>query len=465
MLSHVDEHVRLGRKRGAFRNERSETKKLFCWCGEVGYRRHVYTDKEDNTRYLTDELLGLQTAQTLSLDVLLRALNLSGEISYRKVASRIEEWTGVRRAPETYRRWILRVGRYIREQERVERFLMFEDPSLQRECGQQKSPEFLFLEADGCYIFLREEEMTETLATLFEGRNDNEKKKGASKKEVYLGLWYEGKRPRRGTFGNGQWEVTGKTYFGGFGDVEEFWDLAAVLGYKRYGLGPDTMVLGNGDGGLWIGPHYEDFARHLFVLCRYHWKRDVFRSFPEEAGRKIIADIEADKKEDTIRVLDEALRTCSQKDAKKGKKLEKLKGYLLNNWEEIQNYARLKEFLREKDPALARIGVIEGHIYQVLYLRFESRGGCWSKDGLNSLFRVLTSKLNGVLDGILKKAGWKGLLKTWGLPEKERARRRKRKVTACIDGIFPILQGPVGKPIAMALKGILHPVSAALALR
>ena len=465
LLDQVDDHIRTKRERGLFHNGHFETKKILLWCGEADYRRRVYTDREDNTRYLADELLGLEKAQAVSLDVLLRALTLAGEASYRKVASLIENWTGVRRAPETYRRWVLRVGRFIREQEKAQRFLMFKEPSLLAE-DERKAPEFLFLEADGCHIFLRDDDAAmDALTALVTGQSDGEKQKSVSKKEVYLGLWYEGKRPRRGTCGNGQWEVTGKTYFGGFGDVEEFWDLAAVLGHMRYGLGPDTMVLGNGDGGLWIGPRYDDFARHLFVLCRYHWKRDVFRSFPGEEGRKLIAIVESNEKEKIIKILDEALLACSEKDAKKSKKITKLKTYLLNQWEEIQNYAKLKEFLRGKDPALARVGVIEGHIYQVLYLRFESRGGCWSTDGLNSLFRVLTAKLNGVLDGLIRSAGWNGLLKTWVPPVKEQAKRKKRVATGCTEGLFPILQGPIGKPIAQALKSISHPVSPALALR
>ena len=53
----------------------------------------------------------------------------------------------------------------------------------------------------------------------------------------------------------------------------------------------------------------------------------------------------------------------------------KLKTYLLNQWDFIHNYCILKEKLKAVDPALVRMGVIEGHIYQVLYLRFESRGG------------------------------------------------------------------------------------------
>ncbi len=460
MLAQLDDFIREKRKRGAFHNVNKDDKKMLSWCGEVPYNRTFYTDSENNSRCLCDEVLGLDKGQTVSLDVLLTALILATEGGYVKTAKLIEKWTGVRRSPETIRRWVLRVGAFIEQQEKAQRFLMFKNPSLNNDEDRRGST-LLFLEADGCYIYIKDEEdPVKALKALIEGISDEEKKKGVSKKEVRLGLWYEGKRPRRGTVGNDEWEVTGKTYFGGFMGVDEFWELATVLGEKRYGLGPETMVLGGGDGALWVGPHFEDFARVIFVLCRYHWKRDIFRIFPEEKGKTLIEYVESNNQEKTVVFLDNALQACQEKHSKKKNEITKLKNYLLNNWQGIQNYSKLKEYLKDKDPALARIGVIEGHIYQMLYLRFESRGGCWSIDGVNSLFRVLTAKMNDTLETILKCAGWKGLLQTWVQPEKSKEEQKKKKdaKTGCIKGEFPILRGPVGKPIAQVLKGISHPL-------
>lgn len=464
ILSQVDDIVRRERKRGAFHNEHSDEKKLFTWCGEVWYRRRVYTDREGNTRYLCDEVLGLSRGQGVSPDILLRALMLAGEGSYQKVAQLIEKWTGVRRAHETYRRWVLRIGHAIEEQERAQRFLMFEDPSLIQE-EDKKGPDILFLEVDGCHIYIIDEDekkLWEKLSDHLENNCEKTKReKSVSKKEVRLGLWYEGKQPRRGTVGNGEWEVTGKTYFGGFMEADEFWELAAVVGNKRYGLAPETLVVGNGDGAIWIGPRFEEFARSLFVLCRYHWKRDIFRIFPEEEARKLINEVEADEKGKVTEFLDNAYQACSEKDSKKRKNTADLKKYLLNNWDGIQNFAKLKAYLTGKDPALARVGVIEGHIYQVLYLRFESRGGCWSIRGLNSLFRILTARLNGTLELLLKNIGWEGALRIWTPPDKAVGNESKRREhSGCRKCSFPILRGSMGKPFAHMLKAISQPMLA-----
>jgi len=328
MLSQCDNEIRKQRQRGVFHNEHYETKKVASWCGEVKYNRTAYLDREGNNRYLCDEVLGLDKGQRVSLYILLRALICAGTMSYVKVKDLIENWTGLRRSPETYRRWVVRVGKFIEEQRKKKCAQIFENPSFRAE-EYGKDPDYLFLEADGCYIYMR-------ILPPLEGEiQKGSTQKASAKKEVRLGLWYEGKRPRRGTEGNGKFEVTGKTYFGGMMGVEEFWETAAMTGVERYGLGPLTQVFGGGDGGNWIGSHFEDFKNSLYVLCRYHWKRDIFRIFPEEKGKKLILLVESNEKGRVNSFIDEEYAACREEKTKK--KMAKLKKYILNQWEFIQN--------------------------------------------------------------------------------------------------------------------------------
>jgi len=449
MLSQCDDEVRKRRKRGVFHNENLEPKKVASWCGEVKYRRRAYTDREDNNRYLCDEVLGLDKGRRVSLDIMLRALVYAGTMSYVKVKELIGNWTGLKRSPETYRRWVLHVGKFIEEQRKMKCAQIFETPT---SCAEdyEKDPDFLFLEADGCYIYMR-------IPPPLEGEIQKEStQKASAKKEVRLGLWYEGKRPRRGAEGNGEFEVTGKTYFGGMMDIEELWETAAITGVERYGLGPLTQVFGGGDGGNWIGPHFEDFKGSLYVLCRYHWKRDIFRVFPEENGKKLILLIESSDKERVSSFIDEEYTACREEKTKK--KMAKLKKYILNQWDFIQNYRRLKEKLKEADPALSRVGVIEGHIYQVLYLRFESRGGYWSEEGLNALLHVLMAELNGNhLSQIVRASGWDTRAKATVVPDIKKTVDKKPKTEPkCVRGAFPILKRPVSIG-SKFFKEIAHP--------
>ncbi|GEM_PF-1184874 len=448
MLSLCNNEIRTRRKRGVFHNENYETKKVASWCGEVNYRRCAYTDREDNNRYLCDEVLGLDKGQRVCLDILLRALVYAGTMSYVKVKELIENWTGLRRSPETYRRWVLHVGKFIEEQRKKKCAQIFETPiSHSEEYG--KDPDFLFLEADGCHIYMRIPPPPED--EIKKGTNQ----KASSKKEVRLGLWYEGKHPRRGTEGNGEFEVTGKTYFGGKMSVEEFWETAAMTGVERYGLGPLTQVFGGGDGAQWIGPSFEDFQGSIFVLCRYHWKRDIFRLFPEEKGKKLILYVESNDKDGFISCIDEEHATCTKESSKK--KMATLKKYILNQWDPIQNYRRLKEKLKDADPALLRMGVIEGHIYQVLYLRFESRGGYWSEEGLNALLNVLMAELNGNLSQIVRASGWDTRAKAPVVPDIKKTLDKKPKTEPkCVRGAFPILKRPVSIG-SKFFKEIAHP--------
>jgi hypothetical protein len=442
MMRQCDEGVREQRKRGMFHNQNFEAKTLATWCGEVFYRRVAYVDREGNNRYLCDEVLGLDKGQRISLYILLRALVGAGEMSYARIARQIEEWTGLRRSPETCRRWVLRVGDCIQSWRRKKCATIFDTPVANSD-DFLKDPELLFLEADGCYIYMRMPPELDLMSpTPGTPEKMRKKQKGSAKKEIYLGLYYEGKRPRRGTVGNGNFEVTGKTYFGGKTSVDEFWETAAMMGYERYGLGPLTRLIGGGDGARWLGPHFEEFMNSLFILCRYHWKRDIFLLFREDEARVLIGYLESNKQEETIVFFDTRLNECSH-DRSKTKELKDLKNYLLNQWNHIQNYTELKALLSGKDPALSRVGVIEGHIYQVLYLRFESRGGYWSEDGLNALLHVVMAELNGNLEQFARAAGRKARRKISARSDTQEVEPRKRtSAPPCVHGEFPALKRP-----------------------
>lgn len=455
MLSQCDDGVREQRKRGVFHNQNFEEKFLATWCGEVFYRRVAYVDREGNNRYLCDEVLGLDKGQRISLHILLRALVAAGALSYVKVAHQIQEWTGLRRSPETYRRWVLRIGEYIQTWRRKKCATIFDTPVAYTD-DFLKDPELLFLEVDGCYIFMRMPPEPDGMSQTQETLKKRKKQKVSAKKEIYLGLYYEGKRPRRGTVGNGKYEVTGKTYIGGMMSVQEFWDTVAMMGVERYGLGPFTRVIGGGDGAHWIGPRFEEFMNSLFILCRYHWKRDIFRLFPEDEAQALIGYLESNKKEETIVFFDTRLNACTN-DRSKTKKIQELKNYLLNQWNHIQNYTEFKALLCGKDPALSRVGVIEGHIYQVLYLRFESRGGYWSEAGLNALLHVVMAELNGNLAQFARASGRKIRRKITVTPGTQKTESRKRKSEPpCVQGKFPALKRPKSL-FGDALTQIAHP--------
>jgi Uncharacterised protein family (UPF0236) len=456
MLSQCDDEIRKKRGRGVFHNENLETKYIASWCGEVKYRRRAYVDREGNNRYLCDEVLGLDKGMRVSLHILLRALIFTGMVSYVKVQELIENWTGLKRSPETYRRWVLRVGEYIQRMRREKCAQIFENPLSYSE-DFRKDPDFLLLEADGCHIYMR---VPTSLDEAIENDNAVSRKKTtqrtSAKKEIRLGLWYEGKRPRRGTEGNGQFEVTGKTYFGGLMKAEEFWETAAMMGVERYGLGPLTKVFGGGDGANWIGPFMGEFQDSLFMLCRYHWKRDIFQLFPEDEGKELVRYVEANDKDRACDFIEKRLNAGNGENSKK-KKILDLKKYLFNQWDYIQNYRTFNEQISKIDPALSRIGVIEGHIYQVLYLRFESRGGYWGEDGLNALLHVLMAELNGNLAQFLHLSGHMTRDSAPVIVEKKKTGDMKKKAEpTCIKGTFPYLKRHASS-FNNFLKRLAHP--------
>jgi hypothetical protein len=444
MLRQCDDTIREQRPRGVYHNCNFGEKTIATWCGDVVYKRAAYTDQENNHRYLCDEVLGMSKGQRISVDILLRALVMAGSMSYEKVMKFIEEWTGIKRSPETYRRWVLRMGEYIQTWIQGKRATIFDTPVSSSD-EYLIDPEYLFLEADGCYIYMR-----------IPRESEGKKGKGSAKKEVRLGLFYEGKRPRHGTIGNGKYEVTGKTYFGGLMDVDDFIEIAATLGYERYGLGPFTTLFCGGDGANWIGPHFVEFLESLFILCRYHWKRDIFRLFPEDEAKRVIGLVESNDKAQTDVFFEQQCEALIN-DAAKVRKVKELKTYLFNQWKYIQNYRILREWVNSRDPALARIGVIEGHIYQVLYLRFESRGGYWSKDGLNALLHVLMAKLNGNLAQLVRASQGSARKKVTVSAVLQAEEKPKQKpALPCVQADFPALKHS-RRQLQKLLKKMAHP--------
>jgi hypothetical protein len=200
----------------------------------------------------------------------------------------------------------------------------------------------------------------------------------------------------------------------------------------------------------------EEFQDSRFMLCRYHWKRDIFRLFPADEGQELVRYVESNDKDRVCNFIDEKLNACGSESSKMEKILD-LKTYLLNQWEYIQNYRIFKEQISSIDPALSRIGVIEGHIYQVLYLRFESRGGYWSEDGLNALLHVLMAELNGNLAQFLRLSGQTTKDSEPVIVEKKDICRKKKKTDhPCVKGSFPYLERPTSS-FNDFLKRLAHP--------
>ena len=121
-------------------------------------------------------------------------LAAAGTMSYARVAQQVEQLTGLRRSPETCRHWVLHVGDSIQAWRRKKCAAIFETPT---SCAEDflKDPELLFLEADGCYIYMRVPPEPDEVSPAEETPLKRSKKQRTSaKKEVYLGLYYEGKR-------------------------------------------------------------------------------------------------------------------------------------------------------------------------------------------------------------------------------------------------------------------------------
>ena len=133
-------------------------------------------------------------------------------------------------------------------------------------------------------------------------------------------------------------------------------------------------------------------------------------------------------------------------------KRERLRDYLLRNWEGIEGWRIVCERLGPEG-----LGAIEGNVDKCAVRRFKDRGCCWSEDGVHALAEVRFSWLNGELDETLRQLRMSG-----GRVVVEPPERRLRKVVNGSDfwqrGAFPALRVSMERPWQRVLRGITSEV-------
>jgi len=266
--------------------------------------------------------------------------------------------------------------------------------------------------------------------------------------EMKLCILYPGKEPRYPGGSGDAMRLKDKYVFGGLYSTADLWDRLAVLGEEKYGLSDIPEIYWGADGAPWCWSGSEDYPGAVLHLCKYHVNREITRVFgiDKEKSRELSALLESGERQG---VEDFFRRTIAGTYGSVRKKRERLRSYLLNNWEGILGWRKIKDIL----GAEGSLGAIEGNIDKVLARRFKDRGGCWSKEGAHALSQVRMSWLNGELDDLLKNLRMNGV-EVPVLPPAERRENKVRGVHYPRSGSMPALRISIEKPWQRALKGI-----------
>jgi len=413
-----------------FKSTGRREKTISTRMGDIKISRRYYRQEDGGYHFLLDEYLGWDKHQCATRGYMKEALIQASRHSYRKSQEELEKQTCAGRSHEGIRIWAKMAGAWADKLQARKARAIFEHGESPRK--PEIIPSRLFVEVDGVNIATREGGKV--------GRS-----------EMRLCLLYPGKEPRYPGGSGDAMRLKDKYVFGGLYSPADLWDRLAVLGEEKYGLSEINEIYWGADGAPWCWSGSEYYPGAILHLCKYHVNREITRVFgtDKEKSRELSALLESG---DLQGVEEFFSRWIGGTYGSVRKRRERLRAYLLNNWEGILGWGKIKEKLGED----ASLGAIEGTVDKVIACRFKDRGGCWSKEGAHALSQVRMSWLNGELDEVLKSLRMDGV----DVPVLPPAERREKKVRITggrhysRSGSMPALRMSIEKPWQKALRGI-----------
>ena len=334
---------------GLVMHEKDRTRCILTELGEISFGRDYYYSKNTGS-YVTplDHMLGVEPRTRICETISAKLVTKATEESYAKSA---EDVTDGQVSRQTVRNHILKA------------------PELEKQPkGGQKRRSTLDIYADEDHVHLQKPG----------------KEKGKRNKMVPLVTVTEGTVK----LSNSRNATVNQVHF-----VDEKMDSkalwAGVEGYiaKAYDLDSLETIRIHGDGGAWIRNGLENFVNVEHVLDGYHLQkhlRALGRRFPGKNVRcRMNMALAKNDRNAAETIIGSLVKECQS--GKDFEELQKLKTYLLTNWEAAVN--RLKEGMSGS--------CTEGQVSHVLSERFSRNPMGWSEEGLGKLSKLRVYCKNG----------------------------------------------------------------------
>ena len=182
----------------------------------------------------------------------------------------------------------------------------------------------------------------------------------------------------------------------GYGmDKEVLWEYVYALCAEKFEMNFVKNVFIYGDGASWIKGGKNVFPNAVYSLDTFHFRKRMRSLFSGEVGSKYtlkaFSAISNDDKasfDETAKAMSIAVLDTTQEGSAKAKKAERIAdniGFILNNWEAIQN-SRLPGIIGSCTEAM---------VSHVLSERLSRNPMGWSKKGLSKLAMVRVYVING----------------------------------------------------------------------
>lgn len=359
VIEDMDEHLRKsGLRKKQWEIVRKDPTTLLTSFGTIRYSRTYFKPKKGGERkYLVDEIVGIDTHDRVSSDVVINAVEESIESSYKK---------GGKKA--TY------VGE-ISKQTVMNKVhtIEIEQPKIDME---KKEIRVLYIEADEDHVALQGKNIK---------KDDKERKQRiVMPRLVYVheGIDHEKSTAKRKVLKNIR-------YFGGeYKKSEDLWLEVSEYIDEVYKMDSVEVIYLSGDGAAWIKQGLDWIPKSKFVLDNYHlnkYVKEATAHLNDEAITQGLRDglDEADK--DLVKRVFEKILEKTEIETKQNA-VKDAKRYILNNWSGIE--IKLDNYDIVGCSA-------EGHVSHIFSDRLSSRPKGWSSKGADQMSQLRVFKKNG----------------------------------------------------------------------
>jgi len=374
-LEQADEELSKKRDKTQLRHKGKKTTTIKTLMGEVVFRRNIYKKVAEDGQvqhiYLLDEALGFESIGTISPNLVEKIIELSCHKSYRQVAQTIKELTNQTISHQAVWDIIQTVGQRQREAE-AQLIKAYRNNEL---CGDREVS-LLFEESDGLWIPMQ---------------GKSRPKRGKGRKELKIGLSYEGWKPRYPS--SKEYMTVGKTVFAGFHQAEDFQDLREATIASRYNTDKIKHRILNGDGAIWIRYAHEP-ETGIFQLDPYHLSKNIVKNVKDKRARYYIKRcLKAGELSKAYTKIEKLKYKCNGL-ADRIKELNDLESYIKNNQDGIISYKDRIEMEISSPPEgleYRNLGTMEKNVD--IFAKRMKGGKSWSEEGATNLAKIIALKM------------------------------------------------------------------------
>lgn len=370
VIEDMDEHLRNSvLRKKQWEIVRKDPASLLTSFGTIRYSRTYFKPKKGGERkYLVDKIVGIDSHDRVSSDVVINAVEESIESSYKKGGQKAA-YVG-----EITKQTVMNMLHTID----------VEQPEL--DVCEKKEVKVLYIEADEDHVALQ-------------GKNSKKDKQERIRRiamprliYVHEGIDHEKSTRKRKVLKNVR-------YFGGeYKNSEQIWLEVVEYIDKIYKLDSVETIYLSGDGAAWIKQGLDWIPKSRFVLDNYHLNKYVKEATAHLGDEAITQGLrdgldEADK--DLVkRVLDKILEKTEIETKRNA--VKDVKRYILSNWAGIA--------IKVDNYDIVGCSA-EGHVSHVFSDRLSSRPKGWSLKGADQMSQLRVFKQNGgkVYDLVMAK--------------------------------------------------------------